>query len=241
MLKILFLLIPLCAFAQESHDKRIVGLDTRTQVTDLSSNFHKTVGLLTRDGKPFCSATLIAARHIVTNAHCIVKYDGTKGVDHPGKFTFIPGMQKWGEAPQGIFRVIRIDTFKKFTDTKATSHDLAILKLDRSPNLPVIRRLRVDGSYDVEHRVLMITGYSSGKAPGTMWEGTGITLEANPKNNLITHDVDTLPGTSGSLLRIQTERGVVAIGIHRGPTGLVNNGVYFTPEIFDAITRWLKN
>lgn len=240
MWKSLIFLLPIVVFAQE---KSVIGLDTRVQVKKLTNPFHKTVGLLSKGRGGFCTATLISPQHIVTNAHCVVR--GSKKLPkkllEPGKLVFIPGMTSLSQRPLGSYRIIRIDTFIEYTKSADPTRDLAILKLDRKIALPIAPRIEVRDPRSVENLPLVIAGYSSKKPMGTMWEGQGITRDANPETNLILHDVDTLPGTSGSLLRVKTSRGWKAIGIHRGPRDQLNDGVYFTPVITRSINRWLQN
>lgn len=241
MMKLILLFLPLLSWAQAN--KQIIGLDQRTQIRAYSDPIYKSVGLLTREGGGHCTATLIDPTHILTNAHCVVadtkKFPTT--LITPSKFAFTPGKLTKDEAPFGTFRIVRIDTFKHYTDKGASTHDLAVLKLAKTAALPYIGRLKVDEKVNIDNTPLRITGYPGDKAYGTMWEGSGITLDADANNNLVTHDVDTLPGTSGALLRIKRGNRWLSIGIHRGPVGLVNNAVYFSPEVFDAINRWVKN
>lgn len=241
MLKFLLLFLPLLSFAKG--DKQIVGRDGRVQIKELTDPFHKSVGLLEREGAGFCTATLIDPTHILTNAHCIVvnnkKFPTT--LEHPSKFTFVPGKLSKDHAPFGVFEIVRIDTFKVYADKGVTTHDIAVLKLNKPAKLPYLGRLKVGHNVNIDNKALKITGYSSAKPAGTMWEGEGVTLDADANNNLVTHDVDTLPGTSGALLRIKWGNRMIGVGVHRGPVGHVNNAVYFSPEVFDAINRWVKN
>lgn len=241
MLKMLFIFLPLLAFAQG--EKRIIGLDQRVQLKAHSEAFSRTVGLLERKNSGFCTATLINGTHILTNAHCVVRNTRKfpSSLLDPSVFTFTPGKIDRDGAPFGTFKIKRISVFQHYLNTGTSTHDVAVMELTKPANLGNIGRLRIDENISIDHTPMKITGYSGGKPFGTMWEGSGIILDVDYDRNLLTHDIDTLPGTSGSIMRIRRGRGWVAVGIHRGPTnGDVNNGVFFTPEIFDAINRWSK-
>lgn len=240
MLKYLLLIVPLLAFAQD--EKRIIGKDTRIQIK-AHTDYTRTVGALTRNGSGFCTATLIDPSHIITNGHCVVKNNRkfpTK-LERPEIFRFVPGMLDMKTAPMGVVKVRQIHAFRQYVQRGEQTHDIALLELEKPLNVPHIRRMRVEDSTLIENRPLAVTGYSSKKAPGTMWEGRGTTRDADPNNNLVSHDVDTLPGTSGAIMRANINGKYIAIGVHRGSVGLMNNGVYFTPEVYDAIDRWIKN
>jgi glutamyl endopeptidase len=243
MLKLLLLILPLLSFAQD--EKAIIGVDNRYQVKAYTDQFYQAVGLLqTLNGKGICTATLISPTAIITNGHCVVE-DHEKipmKLSPVTSFTFVPGLldAKSG-APFGTYKVRRVDTLKAWTETGDMAYDVAVLHLTTPVKLPQVIVHKVSSEASVESRQLYVTGYPGDKPYGTLWECRGTLRDAVISSNRIVHNADTIPGESGSIIRVKVGNSWAAVGVHRGSVNQDNVGVLFTPNIYNAIQRWLKN
>jgi glutamyl endopeptidase len=224
----------------------VIGTDSRKQILSLKADpFYSSVGLLRdSDKNSYCTATLITPKHIITSGHCVVLWkDFPSPLVRVQSLTFTPGKLSEGEAPYGIYNIVRIKTFAAFTQTGNSDYDVAVLELDRSPKIPFIRLVSYSSLKSLSHKPIVITGYSSGKAPGTLWEGAGI-VETFVDSQSMVHDVDTLPGTSGSLVRMKVNGSWIGVGVHRG--GYLggqtekNRAVIFSQTVMSAIKRWIE-
>jgi glutamyl endopeptidase len=227
-------------FAQNG-EKAIMGADTRDQVHNHNDRISLAVGLLNL-GEGLCTGTLITPQHIITNGHCVVT-----GKKHPTtlrqaeSFTFTPGKLSAKDPGRGTYRAVRVQTFRSWLDSGNVDFDMAIIKLDRPvPNVKPIALERQDSVDNFANFMLSLNGYSSNRPYGTQWLSDGTFIQSVGANSFL-HNLDTLPGTSGAVIRKYQGGKWIGIGIHRGSQRGINRAIMFNPFIFKAIIDWTKN
>lgn len=243
-----FLILILMALtAQAQQLKSIIGSDDRQQVTDLRSDpVYSSIGIIHKTGTTrFCTGTLITQRHVLTNGHCVItRMSFPATLMHPREMTFTPGKLSATSAPFGVFKVVRVKTFALWTSFGRPDFDVAVLELDRPTNLPAIKLLSFPEPSVLRGQMIYVTGYSGQKSFGTQWEGVGLFAELLRGGQSFTHSADTLPGTSGSLVRLKHRGEWVGIGVHRGSyfggRSEMNRGVLLNSSVITAIKRWIK-
>lgn len=225
----------------------IIEGDDRDLVRDHNDPVSLAVGLLSH-GHGFCTATLITSRHVITNGHCVVSGENPPYKMRPTKtLRFTPGKLSAGEAPLGVFAVARVQTFMQWVAQGNKDYDVAVITLSR----PVFKikpvRIQMQRSASTfRNSTLTINGYSSKKPYGTQWVGQGVFKKLTGSHSFL-HSIDTLPGSSGALVRKEEGNQWIAVGIHRGSQnnpfegGFLNRAVLFDPVIFKEILRWIKN
>ena len=90
---------------------------------------------------------------------------------------------------------------------------------------------------------IMIAGYPVDKGLKTMWLGKGFAF-MQPGGTWVLHDVDTMPGNSGSGCFARDKEGHLALyHVHNGylqAQGL-NYATSLTPERMSLICRWIRS
>jgi V8-like Glu-specific endopeptidase len=239
---LLVFFIPFGLFAAE---KQIIGKDDRRQIPEIREEFHRSVGMIEYEGRSntYCTGTLIAPRHIITNAHCVVANKEKPAVLlEPSVIKFTPGKLSAEDAPLGTIRGVAIHTFDEWIATRSGEWDLAVVELESEVMSPQVK-LWPFRLADLPHQAeLWLAGYSAGKPYGTMWEGPGTFLRVLENGQQFHHSIDTQPGTSGALIRYRWKGQWYGVGIHRGtgwPVLNVNAGVLLNKRVYDAVSEWL--
>ncbi len=219
-----------------------MGADTRDQVRNHNDPVSNAVGILSY-GANWCTGTLITPQHIITNGHCVVKSNSKfpTTLKNPGVFTFTPGKLSAKDPGHGTYRAVRVQAFNGWLNSGNVDYDMAILKLDR-PVLGVkpISIQRQDNLDNIANFILTLSGYSSKKPFGTQWLSNGTFIMIIGSNSFL-HNLDTLPGTSGAVIRKYEGGRWIGVGIHRGSQNGMNRAVMFNQLVFKKIQDWIKN
>lgn len=243
----LFSLILLSSFSLYADVDAIIGKDTRKQVTNVNADlFFQSVGYVHDDDKnSSCTGTLITQKHVLTNGHCVVLWNEfPTPLARVQAFTFIPARTDKTSAPSGFFKVVKIKTFSSWTQIGDHKSDIAVLELDRPTGIRPAKIVSFKNLNLLRNQKITVTGYSSNKPNGTMWYGEGVLKDILSDKQSLTHDADTLPGTSGALIRMKYKDEWVGVGVHRGSFDYkgerINRGVIFNSNVFEAIKRWVQ-
>ncbi len=231
------------AFAGTNSTQGVIGKDERYQITAGNQKaVHQSIGLIQMTfGKSVgtCTGTVVGPRHVVTAAHCL--YDA--GQD-PDEVLFVPGMKKsldQAPAPYGIFKAVSFVINRNYPHDQSTKNDVGMIKLNR--DLPV-KALKIEAAPFFMLKpayVISVAGYPGDKDFGTLWESKN-KVSSQFAIDYYGHDLDTMPGMSGSTMRI----GTTVIGVHSSGLGdnqgnyIKNEANFFDSDDVAMIKNWMK-
>lgn len=239
----LLLISPIISWANNEHDSGVIRKDERIQITESNQTpVHQSIGALSiRYGNLSfsCSGTVVGPRHVLTAAHCL-NYKN----QYPDKVTFYPGLlgdPKSSKLPFGKFMTSKIKIYPAYLKAKIEHNDLAMVIFDE--NLPVesLKMEVANRKFHLRFTSLTVTGYPADKLKGTMWESNGRS-KIKFKGNAGTHFLDTMPGMSGSSIRV----GSKIIAVHSsGSTNskgvfVRNTAHFFSEESLSIVQGWIK-
>lgn len=201
--------------------RAIIGQDERT-VAPVDQYPYRAIGRLSIGQGGSCTGSLVHARVVLTNAHCVL------GRDRNGHYTthlwpirFHPGYHR-GSARYGSARAVQMVYSSRFGPRGGT-HDYAFLILDR----PLGRQVgwlgvRTFAEGWTGERYWYVSGYGSnysGAPAGTNRLQTinsrACAIRGFRGANLL-HDCDTGPGSSGSPIFAWWEDGAYVVGVNWG-------------------------
>jgi V8-like Glu-specific endopeptidase len=244
LLSIIMMAITSPALAGHNSVQGVIGKDERYQITkDNSRVIHRSIGLLEiRYAKDWymCSGTVVGPKHVITAAHCL--FENGK---FPDEVKFYPGIKNSPEttrAPFGVFKAVNVQVFAGYAQTDGEpDYDVGMISVDRQmPVAPLSLAVAPEYSQTDNH-TLKVTGYPGDKDYGTMWESQW-TYSSTFKASNNSHLLDTMPGMSGSSIRIGSK--VVAIHssgqMNEDGKYVLNHAHFFNAKTLNAVHEWMQ-
>jgi V8-like Glu-specific endopeptidase len=222
--------------------KYVFGKDGRVQVRFTSAAYQKAVGLLSGEddqGRKFsCTASIIGEDLLLTAAHCLLNPKTKMAFQ---RMTFIPRHTHSRIQYKRQFFVhkawIKNSYLKENDIYKKSSGDMAFLEVSPIKGWGHVAnrgiQLNPTSANWEQDRPIGILGYSSDKAPGTLWQSGCMAFKA--KENLF-HQCDLKEGNSGAPVFSLNSRNqpdqliALSTGGLKLSTGKMNRGNPFTDQ-----------
>jgi V8-like Glu-specific endopeptidase len=217
----------------------VIGTDDRVRVNDTNAQPWRRIchlSITAADGSSFLgTGSFIGPRTVVTAGHCVFI------ANHGGwakQVVVTPGRNA-GDKPFGSVTATAFRSVKGWTQNGKRECDYGAIILPRSFNNPALGAFGFAAYTDSQLRgaKLNLAGYPGDKPSGTMWYHGRVATGLSER--VITYDIDTAGGQSGSPVWISKEDGSrIAVGIHTNGSSGGNSATRIVKPVFDNFKSW---
>ena len=215
----------------------VIGVDDRRRVTQTTTApWNRICHLRIRaaNGRMFLgTGFFIGKRTVATAGHCV--YMGSQG-GWPAEIQVTQGRDE-AQQPYGTVRATSFRTVKGWAVGKKRECDYGVIILPKS----YVQRAKSFGfaAYpddQIKGRKLNLAGYPGDQKPGTMWYHGRVAKSVSTR--VITYDIDTAGGQSGSAVwqRRGTKR--VVVGIHTNGAYSGNSATRIIQPVYNNLMKW---
>ncbi len=226
----------------------VIGADDRVRITATTATPWSGIchlSITARNGQRFLgTGWLIAPRCIITAGHCVHIRSAGGWASHVD----VTAGRNGATAPFGTIRSARLSALPRWVSHQDRNFDCGCIILPRpfrSPSgaTPFNFRYAAKSDAAIRARALNIAGYP-GDLPRTPPPATGTTMWFHARGakavspTVITYDIDTAGGQSGSPVWHLESNVRTAVGIHTNGSPLGNSATRITPAIKAQLDAW---
>jgi glutamyl endopeptidase len=219
----------------------VIGADDRvlvgnTAVTPWSGICH--LSITARNGARFIgTGWLISPRCVITAGHCV--YIKSAG-GWASKIEVSPG-RDGASFPFGTVASTTLSAFPRWVSDTDRNFDCGCIILPKPPKsrtgaAPFQFRFAAKSDADIRSRALNLSGYPGDKGGITQWFHARAAQTVTP--SVITYDVDTAGGQSGSPVWHLENNVRTAVGIHTNGSPLGNSATRITAAVKARLDAW---
>jgi V8-like Glu-specific endopeptidase len=218
----------------------VIGPDDRVMVSQTNAQPWRRIchlSITAQNGATFLgTGFFIGPRTVATAGHCV--YIRSHG-GWASQIVVTPGRN----AGQKPFPSVTATTFRSvrgWTESGKRECDYAAIILPRSFSNPALGAFGFGAWNDgqLTGARLNLAGYPGDKPPGTMWFHGRVATGVSPR--VITYDIDTAGGQSGSPVWVQRGDSRVVVGIHTNGAAGGNSATRIVKPVFDNLLAWRK-
>jgi V8-like Glu-specific endopeptidase len=217
----------------------VIGPDDRRQVTSTTkAPWNRICHLRIRaaNGQIFLgTGFFIGRRTVATAGHCV--YMASQG-GWPTDIQVTQG-RDGAQQPYGTVRATSFRTVKGWALRKKRECDYGAIILPQG----YTQRAKsfgfaVYGDDQIRARKLNLAGYPADKPPGTMWYHGRLAKSVSPR--VITYDIDSYGGQSGSAVWQRQGDKRIVVGIHTNGAYSGNSATRIVPAVYNNLITWRK-
>jgi V8-like Glu-specific endopeptidase len=220
----------------------VLGKDDRIRIKDTKVNPWNRVchlRITAANGDIFLgTGFLVGRRSVVTAGHCVYLH-GNGGWAKSIEVT--PG-RNLSEKPFGVIPAKSLSSVRGWTAGRKRACDYGFIELSREPKpFPGAFAVKAYGDNYLTGKRLNTAGYPGDKAkimPGSMWYH-GREAKSISKT-VITYDIDTAGGQSGSAVWITSGGSRTAVAIHTNGAPSGNSATRITADVLRNLSAWAK-
>jgi V8-like Glu-specific endopeptidase len=217
----------------------IIGVDERIRVTNTTTYPWSAIcalGITAANGRRFIgTGWMISPRTVVTAGHCVYLHEEGGWAQ---SITVIPGCNDAVE-PYGSHVGTDLRSVTGWTSSKNRDHDYGVIILP-----PSTQPGATTGTFGFATRTdafllnaaLNLSGYPGDKGGRQQWF-----MAQRPKSvseHVITYDIDTMGGQSGSPVWVLENGGRFGVGVHTNGHSSGNSATRITSGVFNNLSNW---
>lgn len=219
----------------------VIGADDRVRIANTTVRPWSGIcqlNITARNGQRFIgTGWLIAPRTVITAGHCV--HIATAG-GWAREIEVSPG-RNGASRPFGSVRSSRLSASPEWVTSRSRNHDYGCIILPRAPRaasgaLPFTFGFAARSDAQIRSRALNLSGYPGDKGGITQWFHARLARAVSA--NVITYDIDTAGGQSGSPVWHLENNIRTAVGIHTNGSPLGNSATRITPTVLARLNAW---
>lgn len=219
----------------------VIGADDRIKITSTAARPWSGIcqlNITARNGQRFIgTGWLIAPRTVITAGHCVYIHNAGGWVR---EVEVSPG-RNGATRPFGAVKSGRVSSTPQWVASRDRNHDYGCIILPRAPKsatgaLPFCFNYAARSEAQIRSRALNLSGYPGDKGGITQWFHARMAKAVS--NFVITYDIDTAGGQSGSPVWHFQNNIRTAVGIHTNGSPLGNSATRITPTVAARLNTW---
>jgi glutamyl endopeptidase len=219
----------------------VIGADDRVRINNTAVRPWSGIchlNITARNGQRFIgTGWLIAPRTVITAGHCVYIHNAGGWVSE----VEVSAGRNAAVRPFGAIKSSRVSSSPEWVAARNRNHDYGCIILPKAPRstsgaLPFSFNYAARTDVQIRSRALNLSGYPGDKGGITQWFHARMAKAVTP--DVITYDIDTAGGQSGSPVWHLENNVRTAVGIHTNGSPLGNSATRIRGPVLTRLNIW---